>query len=612
MKIFRTLSILIAFFLFSAVASAQGDKQSHLVKAKETLFSIAKQYNTTIDALKVANPFLSDGLKTGQTLTIPIKNKAPQPAAVPQPVKATQPVKLPVQTGTKISHTVALRETKFGISKKYGITVAELERQNPGIVESLPVGYQLTIKTNIPGSKTQPVVEKPKPSITEMLTVKPGSETTTQTTTPITRGGFANYEVKPKETMFSLTQMFEITEQELIKLNPELVNGVKIGMILKVPGKGSIVIAPVKPFEDLTKSIASTGKKQLVLLMPFNASRITGDSLKSLSTRLKSESFLNMTLEFYAGAMMAIDSAKVLGLNIDVRILDSEESKFSSNVTTLVQNFNLKTADVVIGPFYQQYAEKLADLLSTANVPVISPLSKESGKAYPNLYQAVPSQENAKRRMFEYMIRKGGNIIVVNDPKKGANREFISQNYPEARFAELDANGNLNGEKIKLMFEKDKMNYVVLDSERTGMILTTTNILLNEMANFQLQLVIIEPNETLDFEEISMKRLTILKLLYPSLTRENDSPEAQQFKNEFRRKNKVFPSQYAIRGFDITFDTMIRLSQEKPFEVSATESKTEQVESKFEYIRKTDSEGYINKGIYILQYEDDLSVKQAN
>ena len=54
------------------------------------------------------------------------------------------------------------------------------------------------------------------------------------------------------------------------------------------------------------------------------------------------------------------------------------------------------------------------------------------------------------------------------------------------------------------------MNYVVIDSEKTGMILTTTNALLNELANFQIQLVIIEPNDTLDFEEISMKRFCVL------------------------------------------------------------------------------------------------------
>jgi len=599
MKINCTLSLIIVFLLCSFATSAQGDKQTHTVRAKETLFSIAKQYNITIDELTVANPFLSDGLKTGQTLTIPIKNKAPQP------------VKPIVENGTKISHIVESRETKFGIAKKYGITVTELERQNPGILQSLPVGYKLMISTGGQVLKSPPVVEKPKPTITELMTVKSSSEPTIQSSKPVIRGGFANYEVKPKETMFSLTQMFDITEQELIKLNPELISGVKIGMILKVPGKGSIIMEPVKPFEDLSKSISSKDKKQLVLLMPFNASRITGDSLKSLTTRLKTESFLNMTLEFYAGALMAIDSAKALGLNIDVRILDSEESKMSSNVNNLVQNFNLKKADVIIGPFYQQYAEKVAELLNSENIPVISPLSKESGKAFSNLYQAMPSQENAKRAMFEFMLSKGGNIIVVNDPKKAANRDFITQNYPQALFAELDANGNINAEKLKLMFDKDKMNYVILDSERTGMILNTTNILLNEMATFKLQLVIIEPNETLDFEEISMKRLTILKLLYPSLTRENNTPEAQQFKEDFRKKNKIYPSQYAIRGFDITFDSMLRLSQEKPFEMSAAENKTEQVESKFDYVKK-DSEGFINKGIYILQYEEDLSVKQAN
>ncbi len=599
MKIIQKSSLIIAFLFFTFALSAQGEKVTHTVKAKETLFSIAKQYNVTIDALTAANPFLSDGLKSGQTLSIPGKGKV------------TQTSKAPVQNGTKISHIVASKETKFGISKKYGITVAELERQNPGIVQSLPVEYNLTITTSGTITKAQTVVEKPKPSITELLTVKSGSEPPIQTTKTVTKAGFANYEVKPKETMFSLTQMFNITEQELIKLNPELASGVKIGMILKVPGKGSIVMEPVKPFEDLSKSISSKERKQLVLLMPFNASRITGDSLKSLTTRLKTESFLNMTLEFYAGAMMAIDSAKALGLNIDVRILDSEESKMSSNVNNLVQNFNLKNADVIIGPFYQQYAEKVAELVNKENIPVISPLSKESAKAYSNLYQAMPSQENAKRAMFEFMMSKGGNIIVVNDPKKAANREFITQNYPQALFAELDANGNINAEKLKLMFDKSKVNYLILDSERTGMILNTTNILLNEMANFNLQLVIIEPNETLDFEEISMKRLTILKLLYPSLTRENNSPEAQQFREDYRKTNKIYPSQYAIRGFDITFDTMLRLSQEQPFEMSAAENKTEQVESKFDYVKK-DSEGFINKGIYILQYEEDLSVKQAN
>lgn len=594
------------------------DNQStHTVKSGETLYSIAKQSNVTVEDLTKANPFLSDGLKTGQVLKIPgVKSTgssttsgvAPVPVAAktPSAPKHTEPAAV-----KSVFHVVEPKETKFGIAKKYGITVEELERRNPEIVKNLPVGYKLTIDGTATAEaiKTEtPAVQKPKPEVTDAA-----SEAVfkTETIKTVKKTGYANYEVKAGETVFSLSQMFGISDDELVKLNPGLKEGLKTGMILKVPGKGSIVPEQQKGFDDLAKNISTKDRKELVLLLPFNASKIQSDTLKSLATRLKKDAFLNMTLDFYSGALMAIDSAKTLGMNIDVKIFDSEESKVSSNVVNIIQNNKLQDADAVIGPFYQQHAEKVAELLNPNNVAVISPLSKEVGRPFSNLYQAMPSGDYAKKAMFDYMISKNGNIIVVADPKRAANKEFITQNFKEVQFADIDDNGSVNTEKLKAKFVKDKMNYVVLDSEKTGMILSTTNLLLNEMANSQIQLVILEPNETLDFEEISMKRLTILKMLYPSLTRENNTPEAILFENEYKRKNKIFPSQFAVRGFDVTFDTMLRLSQGKAFAESAESDKTERVESKFDYV-KNDSEGYMNKGVYILEYEEDLSVKEAN
>lgn len=572
---------------------------THTVKPKETMFGIARQYGVSVDALKQANPVLADGLKIGQVITIPggpaaVKTEAP--AAVPAPAKPAKQV----AKGSTITHIVEPKETKFGIAKRYGISVAELERQNPGIVQNLPVGYKLVI-----GSDASEAI-KPEPVVVERAD-KP--VVTTEKTTTTRKTGLANYEVKPGETMYSLTQSLGLTEKELIEYNPNLKDGLKSGMILVVPGRGSVVKVDT-PKADLTKSIVKGPRKQLVLLMPFNAHRITGDTLKSVTERLKKDAFLNMTLDFYSGALMAIDSAKTLGLNVDVRIYDSEESKASSAVADLVKTKNLKQADAIIGPFYQQYADKLAELLQGDNVPVISPMSKEAGKPYSNLFEAMPSEEVGKRAMFEYMLSKGGNVIIVSDPKRQANREFITANYRDARFAEVEENGSLNADKLKAMFVKDKPNFVVLDSERTGMILSVTNAMLNETANFNLQLAIIEPNETLDFEEISMKRLTILKLLYPSTTRENHTPEAEAFENAYRRENKVFPNQYAVRGFDVTFDTLLRLAQDKRFSESVAESTTEQIESRFHYSQKDDR--FVNKGVYILQYNEDLTVKQVN
>ena len=572
---------------------------SHTVKPKETMFGIARQYGITVDDLKRANPILEGGLKIGQVITIP---KAGAVASAPAKVEAPRtetPAAKPASGGT-ITHVVAPKETKYGIAKKYGITVDELERQNPGIVQNLPIGYKLTINAN--GS----VVEKPKPVTYEIAKTE---STSTEIVTTKKKTGYANYEVKPGETIYSLTQSLRVTEAELYELNPTLREGLRTGMILKVPGRGSVIKVQQPVAEDLTKTISKAKRKQLVLLLPFNAQKVQGDTARSMTERLKKDAFLNMTLDFYSGAMMAIDSARTLGLNLDIRIYDSGESKLSSNIADLVKHKNLRDADAIVGPFYQQYAVQLAEALSADNVPVISPMSKEESKPLPNLFQSMPSEETGKRVMFDYMISKG-NVIVISDPKRLANREFITTNYPGVVFAEVDENGGINQDNLKSLFVKDRPNYVVIDTQRTGMILSATNILLNEMANYNLQLAIIEPNETLDFEEISMKRLTILKLLYPSATRENYSPEAMAFQNAYKRENKVFPSQYAIRGFDVTFDTMLRLAQDKSFAASAAEDVSEHVESRFKYV--PNGEGFANKGVYILQYNEDLSVKQVN
>ncbi|RYG27747.1 MAG: hypothetical protein EOO01_40895 [Chitinophagaceae bacterium] len=109
--------------------------------------------------------------------------------------------------------------------------------------------------------------------------------------------------------------------------------------------------------------------------------------------------------------------------------------------------------------------------------------------------------------------------------------------------------------------------------------------------------------------EISMKRLTVLKLMYPSMTRDNDEAAAVIFRNAFREKNKIFPGMYATRGFDVTFDTLMRLASGSTYMNSAVFDKTQQIESKFDYVKS--GEGNVNQGIYILQYNDDLSVKPA-
>jgi LysM repeat protein len=133
-------------------------------------------------------------------------------------------VKNPISKSDKVVyHIVEPKETKFGISKKYGITVQELEQNNPSIVSNLPIGYKLIISGK--GQINEPIapqVQKPKPVVKEI--VQEETVVTEVIRKPVFNG-FANYEVKPKETLYSLSQSFGITQEELIDLNPTLKRG---------------------------------------------------------------------------------------------------------------------------------------------------------------------------------------------------------------------------------------------------------------------------------------------------------------------------------------------------------------------------------------------------
>lgn len=589
---------------------ANPNPTTHLVQPKETLFSLSRQYGVSVEAIKEANAdLLKEGLKIGQTIKIPSSSGnstvaattvAPQKEVAketPKPVVKSEP-KVESPKGNTTYHVIEPKETKYGISKKYGMTIQELERLNPAILTDFPVGLKLVVSGNAPAVTSKPVTTaepiKDKPSV-----VNPSSG----------KKYLQEYVVKPKETIQSIAADFGITETELIQLNPELKKGIKLGMILRVP-MGEKVNVPKKDQGNLMKNLNTNARKQLALLLPFNITKIESDTVNSTQARLKKDKFLNLTLDFYSGALMAIDSARVLGMNVDIKILDSQETKNNSNVATLVQQNNLGSMDAIIGPFYQSNVEKLAELVEPTKTPVISPLSKEVGQKFANMYQSMPSLEQMRGSIFEFMKAKGGNIIAVVDAKKGSVKQYIQEMQSETKMVGMTAKGSFISDSLRVHLQKDKMNYVLLASESTGMILATTNAMLAAQKEYQLQLVIMEPNETLDFEEISMTRLTKLKLLYPSLSRPNETVEANQFDAKYKKLNKIIPNQYAIRGFDLTFDVLLRLSQEKTFEETIQTDASEQIENKFDYTQNS-TYGYSNNGIYILYYDTDLTIKEA-
>lgn len=135
----------------------------HIVAAKETLFSISKLYNVTVDEIKSWNNLSDNNLSTGQKLTIKKKATALES-------------KLPEAKTVKTTHTVAAKETLFSIARQYTVTVQQLRDWNGLTSDDVKVGQILFISQPMNAAEIKPDVKetvivrsevKPQPEIKE-------------------------------------------------------------------------------------------------------------------------------------------------------------------------------------------------------------------------------------------------------------------------------------------------------------------------------------------------------------------------------------------------------------------------------------------------------------
>jgi LysM repeat protein len=100
------------------------------VQQGDTLFSIARRYGTTVDAIKAANGLSSDNIRTGQVLYI----------------STTAP--LPPSPGY-ITHTVVDNDTLYSLSRRYGTTVEAIAQANGISGNRIYVGQRLLIPSTL-------------------------------------------------------------------------------------------------------------------------------------------------------------------------------------------------------------------------------------------------------------------------------------------------------------------------------------------------------------------------------------------------------------------------------------------------------------------------------
>lgn len=154
-----------------AVKTSQG--VVHRVAAKETLFSIARHYNVSVDEIKLWNNMQDGSLSVGQEILIR------QKAANMEPVTATTTTPTPQPAAAK-THTVAPKETLYSIARTYGMTVTLLKEWNNITTDEVKIGQVLTVAAPV---TAQPATQQPAPVGSQPVAVVAAPVTTQQTAT---------------------------------------------------------------------------------------------------------------------------------------------------------------------------------------------------------------------------------------------------------------------------------------------------------------------------------------------------------------------------------------------------------------------------------------------
>ena len=633
--------ILILFLVFCTNSLfAQNNYQNHIVKRGETVYSISKMYMISEETIYRLNPDVKHVIKTGLMLILPLngeevslnlkvyrvkrKESIKRIALkfnIPEDllkkynkdlyireVNKGERIKIPLIKITMINesiassrtshknsitiHTVLPRETKYSIARQYKISVTELEYLNPTMGVSLNIGDKINIPKSVDLSESMVVNEDE----------------------------FEFYEVLPKEGFFRLKIKLGLERDEIISLNPSAVEGLKEGMILKIPkllkSEKEIKKEPI----DLSKYIVNKRKKKIAVMLPFDYNRIDLDSINENIELLKKDVTLGVAIDFYSGVLMAAEFMKDRGVSSEITVLDTEGKV--TKVEEIISSYNFNDTDAVIGPLLSKNIEKAAADLQSKNIPVFSPLSKVKLKEYPNLHQTLPSNESMEQAMLSYISKRKDtiNTIVITGKEWTKSKGAIMAALPESKTIVPDEGNYLYIENIVKQIDTTKQNWVILHSNNpilvsnaVGLLNGIPKVILdslgNKIGNNRLRLFAVNKSRAFDYNDVSNIHLANLNFTYPSVNKHYDYEILSPFLVSYKYKYGVMPNKYAIRGFDVTYDILLRLANAEVFEEAfTTEIYTEYVENKFQYIFDP-TKGYKNQVFYIIKYDNELKLE---
>lgn len=403
--------------------------QIHVVKNKETLYGISKQYGVTPEQLCEWNPSAQDGIRPGQRLIV----SAPV-TVVPASAPAVELV--PAQR----KHVIGEGETLFGIARANSTTVDAILAANPGLDrEHYASGIVIVLPEPSSDESLVELVDNPQPVIIE--TPKKESSDSTEIAvkevpvpqTSVTQvPGAENkdiYIVKNKDTFYSIAREYGISVEALEAANPDVIS-LRKGMELIIPKSGDVTDEnPVDigtGFEPVEGVSEVSGSMTIAVTLPFMLSNEEQSRQAQLYT------------EFYKGFLVAVDSMRNCGTAINILTFDSSDA---AGIAGIIANPQLAEANLIIASDNEEQLGVLADYGRTYNINVLN-LFVVKDEAYltnPQLMQGnIPHHDMYRKAINGILKTLGSHTPVILTRNNG---EKDKEEYVEMLKVELASRG---------------------------------------------------------------------------------------------------------------------------------------------------------------------------
>ena len=539
----------------------------HKVKKKETLYSLSKIYNISIETIKEYNPLIDKiGLKRKMKLQIPIfKNK---PSIEDKPVLVNYK-----------RHVVKPKETKWRLAYEYGLKISELEKINPEIVSGLKIGQQILLPS--------------------------GKDTVIN--------NFQNelnyYQVKSNENLSLISQKIGISTDSIIAYNPILINSLpEEETILKIPSQfnGNFDVKDGLLYEriSLKDSFFSNNYLQLVCFLPFKMREIEFDSVEKTNTKLSRRNLHTISADFYFGMEMAKEFCDSLGIKTKIKVIDTQNDL--SVINEKISSFNWNGINAIIGPLIPKNFDFFSKNRRISDIPIISPLSTKEIDGDKNIFQSVSRLKRLRKVMMNYIkneIDSTQNLVIITDSINFKIAKEFKKLSTKSHFVESEKGGFVIPELIDSLLVDSLKNQVIFESQDLGLAANVTSLLNSQVGKERdVQLFSSLRTAIYDNVNISRKHLGNIKFTYLNDNFPRETNERQKFKDRFLNKYGDYPSKESYRAYDVTLDVILRLAyQNKIFSDKIEE--TNHIENKFKYL-PDDGGGYSNFGYYILQHRD--------